>query len=92
MESNRDPAKVPRSRLLRKRVKCFMDISIDDEPAGRLVVELRPDVNPRTAENFRALCTGRDRHRLQGVQVPQVGFLLSQLRRETEIDVQGMNC
>ncbi len=58
MESNRDPAKVPRSRLLRKRVKCFMDISIDDEPAGRLVVELRPDVNPRTAENFRALCTG----------------------------------
>lgn len=58
MEANRDPKKVYKARLLNKRIKCFMDISIDGEPAGRLTVELRPDVNPRTAENFRALCTG----------------------------------
>ena len=38
--------------------RCFMDISADDEPLGRIVFELRSDVVPQTAENFRALCTG----------------------------------
>ena len=38
--------------------RCFMDISIGDKPAGRVVIELRADVVPKTAENFRALCTG----------------------------------
>ena len=36
----------------------FFDIAIGGQPAGRLVFELRPDVVPETAENFRALCTG----------------------------------
>merc|ERR1719337_672671 len=31
---------------------------IGKENAGRIVMELRADVVPRTAENFRALCTG----------------------------------
>ena len=38
--------------------RCFLDISIGDRPAGRIVIELRADVVPKTAENFRALCTG----------------------------------
>jgi cyclophilin family peptidyl-prolyl cis-trans isomerase len=38
--------------------KCFMDMTIGGQPAGRIVVELRADVVPKTAENFRALCTG----------------------------------
>jgi len=36
----------------------FFDITIGSEPAGRIVMELRADVAPETAENFRALCTG----------------------------------
>ena len=38
--------------------KVFFDITIAGKPAGRIVMELRADVVPNTAENFRALCTG----------------------------------
>lgn len=41
-----------------KNPRCFLDITIGDKPAGRIVIELRADVVPKTAENFRALCTG----------------------------------
>jgi len=36
----------------------FFDVTIGGAPAGRIVMELFADVVPRTAENFRALCTG----------------------------------
>ncbi|XP_031731001.1 peptidyl-prolyl cis-trans isomerase-like [Anarrhichthys ocellatus] len=38
--------------------RVFFDITIDGANAGRLTMELRADVVPKTAENFRALCTG----------------------------------
>merc|ERR1712007_101176 len=38
--------------------RVFFDITIGGQAAGRIVMELRSDVVPRTAENFRALCTG----------------------------------
>mmetsp|Transcript_23171 Transcript_23171/g.41870 ORF Transcript_23171/g.41870 Transcript_23171/m.41870 type:complete len:265 (-) Transcript_23171:95-889(-) len=38
--------------------RCFFDITLDGEPCGRIVMMLRGDVVPKTAENFRALCTG----------------------------------
>ncbi|KAI3895902.1 hypothetical protein MKW98_025693 [Papaver atlanticum] len=38
--------------------RCFMDIRIGGEVEGRIVVELYSDIVPKTAENFRALCTG----------------------------------
>ncbi|MFB4426574.1 peptidylprolyl isomerase [Streptomyces sp. QL37] len=39
-------------------IKAYFDITIDDQPAGRIVFNLFDDVAPKTAENFRALATG----------------------------------
>ncbi|KAF8567518.1 hypothetical protein P879_00974 [Paragonimus westermani] len=38
--------------------RVFLDIRVGGADVGRLVIELRSDIVPRTAENFRALCTG----------------------------------
>ena len=37
---------------------CFFDITANGTPLGRIEMTLRADVVPKTAENFRALCTG----------------------------------
>jgi len=41
-----------------KNPQVYFDIAIDGKPAGRIVMELFADTAPKTAENFRALCTG----------------------------------
>merc|ERR1712226_1438376 len=38
--------------------KVFFDMTIGGAPAGRIVMDLRADVAPKTVENFRCLCTG----------------------------------
>ncbi|CAM0150584.1 unnamed protein product [Urochloa decumbens] len=42
----------------KKNPFVFLDVSIGDDHAGKMVFELFADVVPKTAENFRALCTG----------------------------------
>mmetsp|Transcript_1672 Transcript_1672/g.3732 ORF Transcript_1672/g.3732 Transcript_1672/m.3732 type:complete len:173 (-) Transcript_1672:46-564(-) len=36
----------------------YFDMTIGGAPAGRIEMELRADVVPKTVENFRCLCTG----------------------------------
>ncbi|KAK0702624.1 cyclophilin-like domain-containing protein [Apiosordaria backusii] len=40
------------------RSRVFFDVTIGGKPAGRITFELYNDIVPKTAENFRALCTG----------------------------------
>ncbi|GMH77377.1 hypothetical protein TL16_g07386, partial [Triparma laevis f. inornata] len=38
--------------------KVFFDMTVGGDDVGRITFELRADVAPKTAENFRQLCTG----------------------------------
>ncbi|XP_014672341.1 PREDICTED: uncharacterized protein LOC106812862 isoform X2 [Priapulus caudatus] len=38
--------------------KTYFDLTADGQPMGRVTFEVFADVVPKTAENFRALCTG----------------------------------
>jgi cyclophilin family peptidyl-prolyl cis-trans isomerase len=45
----------PASR--RDHPRVFMDISIEEQYVGRIIIELFRSVVPKTVENFRSLCT-----------------------------------
>ncbi|MDG4857944.1 peptidylprolyl isomerase [Streptomyces sp. T-3] len=59
-------------------IKAYFDIAINDEPAGRITFNLFDDVVPKTAENFRALCTGEKGFGYEGAPFHRVipGFML----------------
>jgi len=46
--------------------RVFFDIEAGGEKLGKVVMELRFDVVPRTCENFRALCTGEKGYGFKG--------------------------
>ncbi|CAI9107749.1 OLC1v1007184C1 [Oldenlandia corymbosa var. corymbosa] len=52
------PAAVKQDMAVKKNPHVFFDVTIDGSPSERIIFELFADVVPKTAENFRALCTG----------------------------------
>eukprot|EP00536_Pseudo-nitzschia_multiseries_P004704 jgi/Psemu1/188579/e_gw1.79.133.1 len=57
--------------------KVFFDMEVGGEEIGRITFELRNDVVPKTAENFRALCTGEQGFGYEGSTFHRVipGFM-----------------
>lgn len=55
-----DPVEVPpwAANLGAGKKVVFFDVAIGGYPAGRIEMTLASGVVPKTAENFRALCTG----------------------------------
>ncbi|CAE8625459.1 unnamed protein product, partial [Polarella glacialis] len=55
------------------RPRVYFDMAIDGYPVGKLVFELYADVVPKTAENFRCLCTGEKGRGRSGKQLHFMG-------------------
>merc|ERR1712243_345646 len=51
---------------LRMTTRVFFDVAADGAPIGKVIMELRSDVVPKTCENFRALCTGEKGYGFKG--------------------------
>jgi len=57
----------------------YLDISIGENPAGRLVFELLADVVPKTCFNFKALCTGECGNSCEGRKLSYQGSLIHRI-------------
>ncbi|CAI7613931.1 unnamed protein product [Penicillium bialowiezense] len=65
-----------------QRSRVFFDIKIGDTDAGRVAFELFGDVVPKTADNFRALCTGEKGIGTQGKELTFKGSIFHRVIKQ----------
>lgn len=59
--------------------KVFIDVEIDKQRSGRIIIGLFGKTVPKTAENFRALCTGEKGKGLNGKQLHYKGTIFHRI-------------
>jgi len=59
--------------------KVYFETAVDGEPAGKIVIGLFGDDVPKTAENFRALCTGEKGKTGTGIPMSYEGSLFHRI-------------
>lgn len=61
----------------RTNPKCFLDIAVEGSIIGRLIIEVRRDIVPITAENFCSLCSGQNGNSYKGTSIHRIvpGFI-----------------
>jgi len=67
--------------MSRKYPQVYLDVTIGTKPAGRITFELFTDLTPKTAENFRGLCTGEYGNVGMGTRTKQLHLLNSTFHR-----------
>lgn len=65
LDSEKEESSAPESKKV-KNPQVYFDIKIGKTEIGRITMMLRADIVPRTAENFRCLCTHEKGYGFQG--------------------------
>ncbi|CAF4830684.1 unnamed protein product [Pieris macdunnoughi] len=63
---------IPAKPTEKKNPQVYFDISVGKQEIGRIIMMLRPDIVPKTAENFRVLCTHEKGFGYQGSAIHRI--------------------
>ena len=62
----------PETKKAKKNPQVYFDMKIGKNNIGRIIMMLRADVVPKTAENFRCLCTHEKGFGYQGSSLHRI--------------------
>lgn len=67
--------------MSRRNPQVYMDFQVGTAAAGRVIFELFTDITPKTAENFRGLCTGEYGNVGMGKKTKKLHYLGTPIHR-----------